>query len=144
MAYAHDKITPPAFKAKVALATIRGDRTLAELAEQFDVPPNQIQDWTQKLVIKAETVFGVSGAEAADQAQMHQKLHAKVGQLTMEKDFFSQCARTPPMSERKAINARQRIAVRRQCQFLAVSRSSVYTRARGVSTADVEQVREIR
>ena len=48
------------------------------------------------------------------------------------------------MSERKAmIKARQRIAVSRQCQLLAVSRSSVYTRARGVSTADVEQMREI-
>jgi transposase len=79
----------PAFKAKVALAAIRGDRTLAELAEQFDVHPNQIQDWKQKLVTKAETVFGTSVAEAADQTQMQQKLHAKIGQLTMEKDFLA-------------------------------------------------------
>ena len=79
----------PAFKAKVALAAVRGDRTLAELAEQFDVHPNQIQDWKQKLVTKAETVFGAGVADAGNHEQLQQKLHAKIGQLTMEKDFFA-------------------------------------------------------
>ena len=78
-----------AFKAKVALAAVRGDRTLAELAEQFDVHPNQIQDWKQKLVTKAETVFGAGVPDAADHEQIQQKLHAKIGQLTMEKDFLA-------------------------------------------------------
>jgi len=79
----------PAFKAKVALAALRGERTLAELAEQFDVHPNQIQDWKQKLVTRAEKVFGAGLAEATDQEQVQQKLHAKIGQLTMEKDFLA-------------------------------------------------------
>ena len=79
----------PAFKAKVALAAVRGDRTLAELAEQFDVHPNQIQDWKQKLVTKAETVFWSGVPDAADHEQIQQKLHAKIGQLTMEKDFLA-------------------------------------------------------
>jgi hypothetical protein len=48
----------PAFKAKVALAANKGDKTLAELAEQFDVYPNQIQDWRKRLLEKADTVFG--------------------------------------------------------------------------------------
>lgn len=79
----------PAFKAKVALAAVRGYRTLAELAEQFDVHPNQIQDWKQKLITRAENVFGAGLAEAADHEQVQQKLHAKIGQLTMEKDFLA-------------------------------------------------------
>lgn len=79
----------PAFKAKVALAAVRGDRTLAELTEQFDVHPNQIQDWKKKLVTGAENLFGTAVADAIDRDQLQQKLHAKIGQLTMEKDFLA-------------------------------------------------------
>ena len=77
------------FKAKVAVAAVRGDRTLAELAEHFDVHPNQIQDWKKKLLANAETLFGNGGAGAENAERKTQKLHAKIGQLTMEKDFLS-------------------------------------------------------
>lgn len=79
----------PAFKAKVALAAVRGEQTLAELAEQFDVHPNQIQDWKKQLITKAGHVFGAGLAVAATQEQRQQQLHAKIGQLTMEKDFLA-------------------------------------------------------
>jgi transposase len=80
----------PAFKAKVALAANKGDKTLAELAKQFDVHPNQIQDWRKKLLDKADTVFGRGQQQQEEAAGQVKDLHAKIGQLTMERDFLEQ------------------------------------------------------
>jgi|SRR6478752_6507638 transposase-like protein len=78
----------PAFKAKVALAAIKGDRTIAQLAEHFDVHPNQITAWKSQLEGSASDVFGSgSGATAAPTADV-KSLHAKIGELTLENDFL--------------------------------------------------------
>ena len=79
----------PAFKAKVALAAVKGDRTLAQLAEQFDVHPNQITAWKAQLENSAAGVFGPgSGHVAAQQPIDLKSLHAKIGELTLENDFL--------------------------------------------------------
>src|SRR4051812_46753452 len=79
----------PAFKAKVALAAIKGDRTLAQLAEQFDVHPNQITSWKAQLEEGASDVFGPGGSNGAATPTFDMKsLHAKIGELTLENDFL--------------------------------------------------------
>ena len=75
-----------AFKAKVALAAMAGDKTLAELAQQYEVHPNQIADWKRQLGERAAEVFG--GASKLEAPVDLKVLHAKIGQLTLENDFL--------------------------------------------------------
>jgi transposase len=78
----------PAFKAKVALAAIKGDRTVAQLAEQFDVHPNQVTSWKAQLEGSAAGVFGPGGSGTSEPAVDVKSLHAKIGELTLENDFL--------------------------------------------------------
>ena len=75
----------PAFKAKVALAAIKGEMTLSELAQLFDVHPNQITTWKAQLQEGAADVFGNGAAHPAVDVK---SLHAKIGELTLENDFL--------------------------------------------------------
>ncbi len=75
-----------AFNAKVALAAMARDKTLAELAQQFEVHPNQITNWKRQLNEHAAVVFD-GGATTEPQIDVR-AMHAKIGQLTLENDFL--------------------------------------------------------
>src|ERR1035437_2911911 len=78
----------PAFKAKVALAAVKGDRTIAQLAEHFDIHPNQITACKGQLEGEASDVFGAGSPATAAPAVDLKSLHAKIGELTLENDFL--------------------------------------------------------
>ena len=79
----------PGFKAKVAFAAIKGDKTLAELSEHFDLHQNQIAEWKKQLLGQADTVFGSAKDHQTTTEAERKDLHAKIGQLTLENDFLA-------------------------------------------------------
>ena len=73
----------------MALAAIKGEMTLAQLAEHFDVHPNQITQWKTQLQESAANVFGPGGGGGPAAPAVDVKaLHAKIGELTLENDFL--------------------------------------------------------
>jgi len=79
----------PAFKAKVALAAIRGEKTMSDLAQEFDVHPNQIKQWKDHMLARAGDVFDDAVKKGREPEIDVRPLHAKIGQLTLENDFLS-------------------------------------------------------
>ena len=75
------------FKARVSLAAIRGDKTLSEIAEYFEVHPHQVTEWKKQLLERASEVFG--GPTRKDEPPVDVKaMQAKIGQLALENDFL--------------------------------------------------------
>lgn len=77
----------PAFKAKVAVAALKEDATLADLSAKFDIHANQIVEWRTKLLEAATSVF-MTAAEKKDTGPSMKDMQAKIGQLAMENDFL--------------------------------------------------------
>jgi|APSaa5957512535_1039671.scaffolds.fasta_scaffold16110_4 putative transposase len=115
-----------AFKAKVALEAAREEQTLTELAQRFDLHPNQITQWKNQLLQRTTEVFAKS-SKPDDPPIDTKTLHAKVGQLILENDFFIRSAHKCGHAERKKmINRHHPLPLTQKSKLLRLSRGSLY------------------
>ena len=132
-----------AFKARVALEAIRGEKTVAEIAAHHEVHPKQVTAWKTQLLENAAAIFGgevlADGWQGADPgaAREDRRAHRGTG-------FFRRRAREVPRPERQAmIDRGAEVPVKRQAELLDLSRSSVYYTPRPLSDRDLALMRRI-
>ena len=87
------------FKAQVALAAVKEDKTVVELVERFHVHPTRIIEWKQQLLARAADVFG--GAKPPPETPDLKTLHAKIGQLALENAFLEGALSKPALLSAK-------------------------------------------
>jgi transposase-like protein len=134
------------FKARVAMASLSGEKTLAELSAEFGVHPTMISNWKQELVKRAAELFARgSKAPAAEDAQkVIDDLHRKIGQLAGRARFSYRAARHLPSAERRAMIAPEAgLSVSRQCVLLGIARSSFYYRPRPECAEELELLKQL-
>ena len=128
------------FKAKVALEAIREELTLSELSKKYDVHPNMISTWKRAAIENMATGFS-KGKETESQASAEEiaKLHAKIGQLVVERDFFitSLCSTGREWRQKAVMRDHPKLSIRRQCKLLSLSRSGLYYQPVGESAENL-------
>jgi putative transposase len=128
------------FKAKVALAAIKAEKTLAELSAEFDVHQNQIIDWKNQLISASSQAFDQSKAPTEPPIDL-KKLHAKIGEQALEIDFLEGVLKKLGLQPQKLIDDSLQISVSKQAQLLKVSRGCYYYRPKPVSASDLKLMR---
>ena len=135
----------PAFKAKVALAAIKGERTIAQLADQFDVYPNQITTWKAQLEgggggrVRPGRRHGTIGTAGRREGAARQDRRADLGER-----FFRGRAQQGGIAERKAmIDRDHELSVTSQAEAVGIARSTVYYLPRPASAVDLDLMKQI-
>ncbi|HAS3901125.1 IS3 family transposase [Vibrio cholerae] len=128
----------PEFKAKVALDAAKGDKTVAELAQKYNLHANQISTWKKELLENAVMIFATENHTGKESSEDVDKLHAKIGQLTMENGFFGQSARSLDRAQRKSSLIKSTpLPIKRQCELLNIARSTAYYQPIGLSAEEI-------
>ncbi|MCP4606744.1 MAG: IS3 family transposase [Proteobacteria bacterium] len=134
------------FKAKVALEALKGEETMAQLSARFGVHPNMIAKWKRDAANGLAEVFSSkSERKDKDSEARIKELHAKIGELTVERDFLGQSLQALSHARRKVMvePGHSRLSIVRQCALLSISRSTCYYRAKGENPLNLKLGRVI-
>ncbi|MEO9683100.1 MAG: IS3 family transposase [Tateyamaria sp.] len=128
----------PEFKAKVALEAIREEMTLAELSKKYGVHPTQIGTWKRAAIENMATAFTRRGSapEQVSAADVD-KLHSKIGQLVVERDFLAEASHQSRDARQKMVSRDHKLSLRKQCELLQLSRSRLYYQRVGESAENL-------
>ncbi|WP_420636397.1 IS3 family transposase [Candidatus Palauibacter sp.] len=136
----------PEFKARVALEALREHDSVQAIARRHELHPNQVSTWKRQLLEGLPKVFaGGAGRKLAKEHEAKvRELHAKIGELTVERDFFRRGPQALSRSERgRMIERDGPLSLSRQCALVGVSRSSLYYRPRGESAENLALMRRM-
>ena len=132
------------FKAKVALAAAKGDRTTAQLASQFGIHTSQVTAWKKQLMAQVAELFADGRQRRADQATDEQELYEQIGRLKMEVEWLKKNLPRSAEVKRQCIEPNHKhLSLSRQCQLLGLARSSWYYEPLGESPENLALMREI-
>jgi putative transposase len=133
-----------AFRAKVALAAVKGDKTLAELASHFEVHPNQVSTWRKELIERAAELFEDRRKQRREEEVSTEELYEQIGRLKMEVCCLKKNLPSSPDPLRGLIEpGHPELSVRRQCELLGLPRSTWHYRAAEASEEDLCLMRMI-
>ena len=138
------KSHPAAFKAPVALAAVKGDKTVNELASQYAVHPTLIHEWRRRRLAGAAGLFEHGAKPAAEAEDRSPELYEQIGRLKVELDWVKKKLPPSAAESRPLVEpGHASISVRRQCELLGLSRASYYLKPAGESAENLALTRAI-
>ena len=132
------------FKAKVALAAMRGDKTISELAGQYAVHGNLVSQWKRKLLSNIEVVFTeADDGQREDREALLDDLYQQIGRLKVELEWLKKKLPNSIAELRRLIDSEHAVlSITRQCVLLGLSRSSCYYQRMEESAEDLKLLRK--